>query len=189
MYNRYLASTAFGLMLALSACGGGGAGGGPFSTLESLFGGGAHRDRRRGHDIKVGLKLTLAEVASGTTKTVRIKSLDACPECAGTGARTGSHPVHCGTCGGSGRSLSIVFGTWTLRIAPCERSATVRDESAVSSPPMVTRWLMPASRRVSITAWSASGDRVGFSREVPSTEPPARWTRDTSSMVSGRSFD
>ena len=27
-----------------------------------------------------------------------------------------------GTCGGSGRSLSIVFGTWTLRIAPCDRS-------------------------------------------------------------------
>src|SRR5256714_3050976 len=78
---------------------GGGAGG-----FESLFGGGqrAGRDRRRGHDIKVGLKLTLAEVATGTTKTVRIKSLESCPECAGTGAKAGTQPVRCGTCGGTG---------------------------------------------------------------------------------------
>src|SRR6266852_4801170 len=52
--------------------GGGGGGGG----VESLFGQRGGRDRRRGHDIKVGLKLTLAEVATGTTKTVRIKSLE-----------------------------------------------------------------------------------------------------------------
>ena len=93
-----------------------------------------------------------------------------------------------GTCGGSGRSLSIVLGTWTLRIVPCERSATVRDDSAVSSPPMVTRCVMPACCSVSMTACSASADLVGFSREVPSTEPPVRCTRDTSSMVSGRSL-
>src|SRR5919201_124529 len=77
-----------------------GIGGG--TGFQSLFGGGARRDRRRGHDIKVGLRLTLAEVASGTTKTVRIKSLEACPECSGTGAKSGTQPVQCGTCGGSG---------------------------------------------------------------------------------------
>src|SRR5256885_11026232 len=67
---------------------GGGAGG-----FESLFGGGQRgggRDRRRGHDIKVGLKLTLAEVATGTTKTVRIKSLESCPACDGTRAKSGT---------------------------------------------------------------------------------------------------
>src|SRR5881398_1040238 len=33
-------------------------------AFDTLFGGGSsRRDRRRGHDIKVGLKLTLAEVA------------------------------------------------------------------------------------------------------------------------------
>src|SRR5207247_137737 len=73
--------------------------GGGFATL---CGGGQRRDRRRGHDIKVGLKLTLAEVASGTTKTVRIKSLEPCPECSGTGAKPGTEPVKCRTCGGSG---------------------------------------------------------------------------------------
>jgi len=96
----------------------GGSGGGGF---ESLFGGGQRRDRRRGHDVKVGLKLTLAEVASGTTKTVRIKSLDSCTECAGTGAKPGTQPVQCGTCRGSGEvrhQAQSLFGQF-LTVSPC----------------------------------------------------------------------
>ena len=48
---------------------------------------------------------------------------------------------------------------------------------------------MPACCSVSITARVASGDFVGFSREVPSIDPPSRCTRDTSSIASGRSAD
>jgi molecular chaperone DnaJ len=95
--------------------------GGDFDTL---FGGG-RRDRRRGQDIKVGLKLTLAEVASGTTKTVRIKSLESCPECSGTGAKSGRPPVRCGTCGGSGevrRQAQSLFGQF-LTVSPCPTCA------------------------------------------------------------------
>src|SRR5438093_7002283 len=91
--------------------------------FDSLFGGGerTRRDRRRGHDIKVGLKLTLAEVASGTTKPVRIKSLESCTECAGTGSKPGTAPVQCGTCGGSGevrRQAQSLFGQF-LTVSPC----------------------------------------------------------------------
>ncbi|MFN2570658.1 MAG: molecular chaperone DnaJ [Gemmatimonadales bacterium] len=99
---------------------GGGAGGGA-SAFESLFGGGGRRDRRRGHDIKVGLKLTLAEVASGATKTMRIKSLETCPICAGTGAKAGTQPVQCGSCGGTGevrRQAQSLFGQF-LTVSPC----------------------------------------------------------------------
>jgi molecular chaperone DnaJ len=98
------------------------AGGGGF---ESLFGGGQRRDRRRGHDIKVGLKLTLAEVATGTTKTVRIKSLESCPECEGTGAKPGTQPVQCRTCGGSGEvrhQAQSLFGQF-LTVSPCPSCA------------------------------------------------------------------
>ena len=100
-------------------------GGGGLGGFENLFGGGSRRDRRRGHDIKVGLKLTLAEVASGTTKTVRIKSLESCPECAGTGARAGTQPVQCGTCNGSGevrRQAQSLFGQF-LTVSPCPTCA------------------------------------------------------------------
>ena len=102
--------------------GGGGSGGGAF---ESLFGGGQRRDRRRGHDIRVGLKLTLAEVATGTTKTVRIKSLEPCPECEGTGAKPGSQPTQCGTCGGSGEvrhQAQSLFGQF-FTVSPCPTCA------------------------------------------------------------------
>ena len=119
------------LMVFMRDFGIGGSGG---SAFESLFGGGGRRDRRRGHDIKVGLKLTLAEVASGTTKTVRIKSLDSCPECAGTGARSGTQPVPCGTCGGSGevrRQAQSLFGQF-LTVSPCP--TCVGEGTVVHSP-------------------------------------------------------
>jgi len=104
------------LMIFMRDFGGGG-------TFESIFGGqqSGGRDRRRGHDIKVGLKLTLAEVASGTTKTVRIKSLESCPDCAGSGAKPGTQPVRCGMCGGSGevrRQVQSLFGQF-LGVSPC----------------------------------------------------------------------
>ena len=103
----------------------GGGGGEGLGGFEGLFGGGHRRDRRRGHDIKVGLKLTLAEVASGTTKTVRIKSLEPCTECAGTGAKAGTQPIKCGTCGGSGevrRQAQSLFGQF-LTVSPCPTCA------------------------------------------------------------------
>jgi len=113
------------LMVFMRDFGIGGSGGGG-SAFESLFGGGGgRRDRRRGHDIKVGLKLTLAEVAAGATKTVRIKSLEACPECAGTGAKHGTQPLPCGTCGGSGevrRQAQSLFGQF-LTVSPCPTCA------------------------------------------------------------------
>ncbi|MGH7529664.1 MAG: molecular chaperone DnaJ [Gemmatimonadales bacterium] len=100
-----------------------GTGAGGFGAFETLFGGGqrARRDRRRGHDVKVALKLTLSEVAAGTTKTVRIKGLDVCAECRGSGAKPGTNPVTCGTCAGSGevrRQAQSLFGQF-LTVSPC----------------------------------------------------------------------
>jgi molecular chaperone DnaJ len=111
------------LMVFMRDFGLAGAGGGGGGGFDSLFGGGerSRRDRRRGHDIKVGLKLTLAEVAAGTTKTMRIKSLETCPECAGTGAKPGTQPVTCGTCAGTGevrRQAQSLFGQF-LTVSPC----------------------------------------------------------------------
>ncbi|HYX81100.1 MAG TPA: molecular chaperone DnaJ [Gemmatimonadales bacterium] len=115
------------LMVFMRDFGLGGSGSGGFAGFESLFGGGggSRRDRRRGHDIKVGLKLTLAEVATGTTKTVRIKTLDSCPVCAGIGAKPGTQAMKCGTCGGSGevrRQAQSLFGQF-LTVSPCPTCA------------------------------------------------------------------
>ncbi|HWZ28393.1 MAG TPA: DnaJ domain-containing protein, partial [Gemmatimonadales bacterium] len=88
---------------------------GGLGGFDAIFGGGqrTQRDRRRGQDVKVTLRLTLAEVATGTTKTVKMKTLDPCPVCAGTGARKGTKITTCRTCGGSGevrRTAQSLFG-------------------------------------------------------------------------------
>ncbi len=58
-------------------------------------------------------------------QTVRIKSLESCPECAGSGAKTGTQPVPCGTCGGTGevrRQAQSLFGQF-LTVSPCPTCA------------------------------------------------------------------
>ncbi len=76
--------------------------------LGDIFGDifGASRRRssvRRGSDLRYDLEITLEEVLSGTSKTVRIPRLEACETCSGTGAASGSTPVTCTTCGGFGQ--------------------------------------------------------------------------------------
>jgi len=105
---------------------------GGLGGFDAFFGGGQRqqRDRRRGQDIKVTLRLTLAEVATGTSKTVKIKGLNPCPQCAGTGARKGTKVQACRTCGGAGevrRTAQSLFGPLvSIGVCPtCEGEGTV----------------------------------------------------------------
>jgi molecular chaperone DnaJ len=96
---------------------------GGMGGFDAFFGGGqrARRERHRGQDLKVTLKLTLADVAAGTSKTVRVRTLERCDACGATGARTGSKPASCATCGGTGevrRSAQSLFGRF-LSVSPC----------------------------------------------------------------------
>jgi len=104
-----------------------GGGGGMGGAFDALFGGGqrSQRDRRRGQDLKVALKLTLAEVATGVQKTVRVRTLEVCSVCHGSGAKAGTRAVTCGTCGGSGevrRNAQSIFGQF-LTVSPCPTCA------------------------------------------------------------------
>ena len=98
---------------------------GGFSGLEELFGmRGARSQRassRRGQTVRIRLPLTLAEVAKGVTKTVRVALLDECDRCQGSGAEPGSAPVTCANCGGSGEERHVqrsVFGQF-VSVQPC----------------------------------------------------------------------
>jgi molecular chaperone DnaJ len=100
---------------------------GGMGGLDALFGRGeqARRDRHRGADLKVSLKLTLADVATGTTKTVRLRTFERCATCGGTGARAGGQPTTCATCGGAGevrRSTRSMFGQF-VAVSPCPSCA------------------------------------------------------------------
>lgn len=80
----------------------------PFGSLFEAFFGGAGRSARErgpeaGDDLRYDLELTLEEVLAGTTRTVQLGRLEACGECGGSGARSGTRPQPCVTCAGTGR--------------------------------------------------------------------------------------
>ena len=100
---------------------------GGFSGLGDLFGqqGGRGAGPRTGGDVKIGIPLTLAEVATGVEKTVVAKLLDGCDKCEGTGAEPGSKPERCTTCAGTGevrRAQRSFFGQF-VSVAPCPTCA------------------------------------------------------------------
>ncbi len=82
------------------------------SFFSELFGGRAGRTRRRtgpprGDDLQIRLPLTLAEIATGVKKTLKVKRRDTCSECKGTGSRSG-RPSPCVQCGGAGRVRQVI---------------------------------------------------------------------------------
>lgn len=93
--------------------------------LGDLFGGGAGRRRprqaRRGRDVKVRLKVSLAEAATGAERTIRARLRERCDRCQGSGSEPGSSPSRCPTCGGAGevrQEQRTVFGRF-LSVRPC----------------------------------------------------------------------
>ena len=70
-----------------------------------LFGGGGQRRRarpQRGSDLRYDLKLSFEEAAFGTKTRIKIPRTEDCPACGGSGAKPGTHPTACKTCGGRG---------------------------------------------------------------------------------------
>lgn len=74
-------------------------------VFGDIFGGGGGRSRgpQRGSDLRYNLEIDLEEAVKGTTTTIRVPTLVACKPCDGSGAKKGSSPVTCTTCGGVGQ--------------------------------------------------------------------------------------
>ncbi|MDO5395473.1 MAG: molecular chaperone DnaJ [Bacteroidales bacterium] len=86
--------------------------GGRFAGGFGGFGGAAGTRRsqprqRRGSDLRIRVKLTLEEIAKGTTKTLKIPTFVKCDHCNGTGAKDGVAFATCQTCHGSGQVTQI----------------------------------------------------------------------------------
>src|SRR2546427_12389902 len=100
---------------------------GGLGGFDAFFGGGerARRERHRGQDLKVTLELTLDEVARGTTKTMRWRTLDRGHACGGTWAAAAAHPVSCETCGGTGEVQRAARSEFRELVggSPCPRCA------------------------------------------------------------------
>jgi len=95
-----------------SAAGGGfgaGAGFGSFADafgdiFGDIFGGARARSGvYRGADLRYNLEIPLEEAARGTETRIRIPAMQQCETCHGSGAKPGTSPTQCTTCGGHGQ--------------------------------------------------------------------------------------
>jgi molecular chaperone DnaJ len=111
-----------------------------FGGFEGIFGNrGQAAQARRGQDIRVTVKISLDEVAKGAKRTVKLKTLERCTVCEGSGAKPGTRPAQCGTCQGTGevrRAARSMFGQF-VSLSPCPTCAG--EGTIVASPCEVCR--------------------------------------------------
>jgi len=111
-----------------------------FETIFSGFGGmgGQATARRRtgptrGEDLRLDFRLKFREAVFGGEKEIRIRHLETCQTCKGSGARPGTSSRTCTTCNGAGqvrRATRTPFGTFAqVSVCPtCDGAGEVIEE-------------------------------------------------------------
>lgn len=98
------------------------------SIFDDFFGGSQRgRSRKRGpgvpgSDLRVSLKLTLEEIATGVSKKIKIRKQVKCDDCSGSGAQAGTSLKTCPVCNGAGEVKTVsrsVFGQF-VNIQACQ---------------------------------------------------------------------
>lgn len=106
---------------------GGGPGGQGFGGFSDVFGdifgdifggaqrgGGARSNVYRGADLRYAMEISLEQAAAGHTTEIRVPSWEHCDTCQGTGAKPGTKPKPCHTCGGQG-SVRVQQGFFSIQ--------------------------------------------------------------------------
>ncbi|HEX2849566.1 MAG TPA: molecular chaperone DnaJ [Acidimicrobiales bacterium] len=96
--------------------------------FDAFFGGtGFGRGRtggpQRGQDMELVLDLDFEEAVFGVRREVKVRAPVACATCEGSGARPGTYPSRCSTCGGTGevrRVRQSILGQM-VTASPCPR--------------------------------------------------------------------
>ncbi len=101
----------------VNGSGGGGGGNGQFHDVNDIFSevfgdvfgdmfGGRGRQRSgpaRGQDLRYDLEITLEQAYAGSEVEITVPASINCESCEGSGAKPGTSPTVCGSCGGAGR--------------------------------------------------------------------------------------
>ena len=101
--------------------------------FEGIFGMASARGRgsgrERGSDLRYNMEITLDEAFTGKTAQIRIPTSVTCEACSGSGAKAGTKPKPCSTCGGAGK-IRHAQGFFTLeRTCPtCHGRGQVIDD-------------------------------------------------------------
>jgi len=99
--------------------------GGFGDIFDTFFGGGTSTRSRtgpvRGSDLRMELRITFEEAAFGVEREISLNKDMRCETCNGTGAKPGTSPKTCATCGGSGQirqQRNTAFGSF-MNVVDC----------------------------------------------------------------------
>jgi molecular chaperone DnaJ len=139
--------------------------------FEGIFGGqGGGRGRGgsnvyRGSDLRYNLEITLEQAARGYETKIRIPAIETCETCRGSGAKAGTSPKTCGTCGGTGQ-VRIQQGFFSIQqtCQKCHGSGkTIADPCKTCDG--VGRVKRQKTLAIKIPAGVDEGDRIRLSGE------------------------
>ncbi len=152
-----------------------------FSMFEDIFSGlggggfggrGRQRGVARGYDLETEVVLSLEDVLKGVERDVEFTRLDVCEKCTGTGAKPGSKPITCTTCGGQGRVQQAGLGGMFRMVTTCPacggRGQIVRDLCDACR----GKGRIPKKRKLSVRVPPGIGDGQAV-RVQAEGEPPA----------------
>ncbi|NNM51028.1 MAG: molecular chaperone DnaJ [Pseudomonadales bacterium] len=152
--------------------GGGQAGGGNFADIfgdvfGDIFGANGRGQQRtnRGSDLRYTLEISLEEAVHGTKVNIRVPTLVDCESCDGSGARKGTTPVSCTTCGGRGE-VRMQQGFFSVQ----QTCPTCRGKGRMIKDPCTTcrgqgRVQKEKNLEVKIPAGVDTGDRIRLAGE------------------------
>ena len=137
-------------------------------VFGDIFGGGRGGGGQRvyrGSDLRYNLELSLEDAVAGTEVKIRIPTQVKCGECDGSGARKGSSPTTCTTCGGHGQ-VRMQQGFFSVQQAcpHCKGNGTI-----ISDPCTTCRGSGRVQERktlsVKVPAGVDTGDRIRLAGE------------------------
>lgn len=145
-----------------------------FSSIFSGFGGGSSRTQRanapqRGQDILTSVSISFEEAAFGVQKTVNVRRVENCPDCNGTGAKSGTAFKVCSQCNGSGR-VNVTQNTAFGQIRSQSVCPTCKGKGKVVTEKCATcggqgRFDKVREVKINIPAGIDSGQRVRYDNE------------------------
>jgi len=97
-----------------------------FSIFNDIFGGGGGGGSRggrrgpvRGYDLETSIEIELIDVLNGKDVEVAFTRRDGCNTCDGSGAKAGTKPIKCPTCGGGGQVAQQGLGGMFRMVTTC----------------------------------------------------------------------
>ena len=153
----------------------GGAGAGGFGNFSDIFGdvfgdifgsgAGGRGGPSRGADLRYTLELSLEEVVRGTSVKIKVPTLVSCKTCSGSGAKPGTKPTTCATCGGHGQ-VRMQQGFFSVQ----QTCPTCRGKGKMISDPCTSchghgRIEETKTLSVKVPAGVDSGDRIRLAGE------------------------